>query len=274
MEGFKQEIDDFGISNHSATAALILDDDLDDVCLDAIRGVDGDEFEFDDCPAPENISDVERHLQLLSSSDSTDESDKKRAAATSTPPPTKVSNAPTLAPVPVTTSSSSTSSKAPTKKPTTAGRAVPKPPTKVGVVKKGAIDFEKVLSFQQRQDLQVTLNPRRDPKKPVCLFINYLGTRLPPPQPQPTVALQPTAVPTMSATSYKKGFTPSSRPTDPPVVSPEPRKRPIMMKSQPAISAIAATDVYHSSLPTPIGSSDFFHGIEGPKLKRTKGKKS
>ena len=268
MEGFKSEMDDY------RSVALILDDEFEDVVpledlVDPVLcGDDGDDDfseDDDDCPAPDNFTDVKRHLLLLSSSSNsgcTDEIESYQEASSSmtkparaTAAPTKVAHAPTLAPT-------STVKKV-------AGGSVMK--------KGGEIDFEKVLTLKQRQEIPIPkLNPKRNPRRPLCLFINYLGTRRPP-TPPPVVMPEPTPVPTRTAT--KKGFsaTVSSKPSDPPVVSPEPRKRSFARtKHVPPISAIAATEVYHASYPTPLGSfpSSDFLSMDGPKLKRTRGKEA
>ena len=266
MEGFKSEMDDY------RSVALILDDEFEDVVpledlVDpVICGDDGDDDfsdDDDDCPAPDNFTDVKRHLLLLSSSSnvgSTDEIESHQEGSSSmtkptkaTAAPSKVAHAPTLAPT------------------STVKKAASSSATKNGV----EIDFEKVLTLTQRQEIPIPkLNPKRNPRKPLCLFINYLGTRRPP-TPPPVVMAEPTPVPTRTAT--KKGFpaTVSSKPSDPPVVSPEPRKRSFTLtKPAPSISAIAATEVYHASYPTPLGSfpSSDFLSMDGPKLKRTRGK--
>jgi hypothetical protein len=230
MEGFHR---DTAFSSSAKSSLHLLHDDssfygeLPDVTLDDMQGID-DDLSDDDCPAPDSLHVVKRHLMLLGADD-------LETGTTSS----------------VSSTSSSYVRNRNGHSPYRSSRHNPTISTAKNTIitKDGKeINIHKALTWRQKQQIPVPkLNPKRNPARPVCLFVNYLGTRLPP-------VMEPSPIP-MASASLDCTEEPSCKPTDPPMVSPDQRKR--MMGSSP--TDVDKFTVTH--LPQ-----------DGPKSKKRRGK--
>jgi hypothetical protein len=206
MEGFHR---DTAFSSPAKSSLHLLQDDssfygeLPDVTLDDMQGID-DDLSDDDCPAPDNLHDVKRHLMLLGA----DDLETGTTSSVSSTSSSHVHNRNGHSPYRSNSHNQTIS---------TAKNTI--------ITKDGKeINIHNALTWRQKQQIPVPkLNPKRNPARPVCLFVNYLGTRLPP-------VMEPSPLP-MASASLDCKEEPSCKPTDPPMVSPDQRKR--MMGSSP-----------------------------------------